>query len=229
MFDPDILAVQEIDGVEALRRVVDTDIYNINVSSRPKSPNLNGKQNTGFAYKKGLIVEQLEDFDDLNVTGNLRHGALIRLKHNGLSVKLMSVHLKSACFDDSFSGEACESLYRQIPILETWIDSAAKSDEPFIILGDFNRRFNALGDSVWKEIDDGDPPNADLTTATENKSISCRENKYTMFIDHIVFDKRAWRWVEDSSFRHQTFRQQDKTVWRKISDHCPVVVDLWIE
>jgi len=229
MFDPDILAVQEVDGEEALQRVVDTDIYNLHVSSRPKSPGLNGKQNTGFAYKKVLSVEELEDFDALNVTGGLRHGTQIRLSHNGRSVKLMSVHMKSGCFDNSSSGGACSKLFQQVPVLETWIDDNAEDNVPFIILGDFNRRFNMLGDEVWAEIDDGQPTNADLTAITENKSISCRDNKFDKFIDHIVFDKMAWEWVEDSSFRHQTYRQQDKEVWGQISDHCAVIVDLWIE
>ena len=59
--------------------------------------------------------------------------------------------------------------------------------------------------------------------------ISCRGNDFTRFIDHIVFDQRAVASVEFSSFRHVTFRQADKDAWDRISDHCPVVVDLWIE
>lgn len=35
LFDPDILAVQEVDGEEALMRVVDTDIYDIPINERP--------------------------------------------------------------------------------------------------------------------------------------------------------------------------------------------------
>lgn len=231
LFDPDILAVQEVDGKEALQRVVDMDIYDIHVSSRSKPSGMNGKQNTGFAYKKGLSVQALDDFKalDIGATGHLRYGTQIRLKHNNKSIKLMSVHLKSGCFEDSSSGSACNRLLGQIPVLEYWIDDAAQGSEPFIVLGDFNRRFNIAGDDFWEEIDDSNPPNADLTTVTLNKPISCRDNRYDEFIDHMVFDKRAWLWVEDSSFRHVTYRAQDKAVWDQISDHCPVVVDLWIK
>ena len=73
------------------------------------------------------------------------------------------------------------------------------------------------------------PPNADLVAATENMPISCRDNKFTEFIDHIVLDQRAAKWLDPSSFRHVTYRQQDEGVWDLISDHCPVVVELWIE
>ncbi len=49
-----------------------------------------------------------------------------------------------------------------------------------------------------------------------------------MVIDHIVLDKRSAEWFEPSSFRHLTLRQADKSDWDLISDHCPVVVELWI-
>jgi hypothetical protein len=41
LFDPDILAVQEVDGEAALSRVVDTEVYDVYVDDRPKG-SLNG-------------------------------------------------------------------------------------------------------------------------------------------------------------------------------------------
>ena len=43
LFDPDILAVQEVDGAAALKRVVDDNVYEVWVSQRPK-PGLHGWQ-----------------------------------------------------------------------------------------------------------------------------------------------------------------------------------------
>jgi endonuclease/exonuclease/phosphatase family metal-dependent hydrolase len=225
--DPDILAVQEVDGAAALQRVVDTDVYDVHVSSRLQGSV--GKQNTGFAYRKGRQVRPQPDVTTLNTSGGLRHGARIDLTHNGRTLKLMSVHLKSGCFSNTSSGAACASLMAQIPPLEQWIDTAAAGAEPFIVLGDFNRRFNEPGDQVWSEIDDAIPPNADLTAITQDMPISCRDNAFDQFIDHIVFDARAIAWVEWSSFRQMTYRQGDKAVWGQISDHCPVMVEMWIE
>jgi len=51
-------------------------------------------------------------------------------------------------------------------------------------------------------------------------------NVFTEFIDHIVFGKRGIQLVDRSSFRHMTFRQADKESWDKISDHCPVIVEM---
>jgi endonuclease/exonuclease/phosphatase family metal-dependent hydrolase len=230
LFDPDILAVQEVDGEAALRRVVDSDVYDVHVSARPKGE-LGGKQNTGFAFKRGLNVTERADFTDLDVAdGRLRHGTRLDVELGGTTLELMSVHLKSGCFGNStVNADACEQLFRQIPILESWIDDAANAPDPFIVLGDFNRRFNEAADTVWSELDDADPPNADLTAVTAEMPISCRGNDFTRFIDHIVFDRRAVASVEFSSFRHVTFRQADKAKWDLISDHCPVVVDLWGE
>jgi endonuclease/exonuclease/phosphatase family metal-dependent hydrolase len=230
LFDPDILAVQEVDGEAALQRVVDTDVYDVHVSSRPLS-GLGGKQNTGFAYKTGLSVSEKPDFTDLDVSnGSLRHGTRLDVEHNGTTVKLMSVHLKSGCFSNNTNNAGdCQTLSEQIPILEGWIDEEAEGPEPFIVLGDFNRRFNEPLDVAWSDLDDGDPPNADLTSVTLSMPISCRGNEFTRFIDHIIVDKRAVAFVEFSSFRHVTFRQDDKDDWDRISDHCPVVVDLWLE
>lgn len=229
-FDPDILAVQEVDGKEALLRIVDRDVYDVHVSERPQG-SLNGKQNTGFAFKRGLDVIPQPSFIKLDIENNgyLRYGARIDLKINDYTIRLMSVHLKSGCFSNSSTSPACDQFYKQIPILESWIDDAAQKPESFIVLGDFNRRFNFSNDKVWQEIDDGDPPNSDLTTVTFGMPITCRDNRYTEFIDHIVLDKRAVKWVDLTSCRQQSFRQQDKLHWDKISDHCPVIVELWIE
>ena len=69
----------------------------------------------------------------------------------------------------------------------------------------------------------------DMIEAGEEMPISCRDNTFIDFIDHIVMDKRATAWFEPSSFRHVTFRQADSDNWNLISDHCPVVAEFWVE
>jgi endonuclease/exonuclease/phosphatase family metal-dependent hydrolase len=229
LFDPDILAVQEVDGEEALSRVVDTDVYDVHVDDRPRG-DLNGQQNTGFAFKRGLTVVRQPDVEALDIRGDgrLRYGTRIDLTHNGQTLQLLSVHLKSGCFENASTSSACETLLAQVPVLEGWIDAAAQGPVPFIVLGDFNRRFTQPQDRVWADLDDGAPPNADLTTLTQDMPISCRDNTFTEFIDHLVVDRRVLPWVDRTSFRQVTYRQQDKAVWDQLSDHCPVLVKLWI-
>jgi endonuclease/exonuclease/phosphatase family metal-dependent hydrolase len=229
LFDPDILAVQEVDGEEALSRVVDTDVYDVHVDDRPKG-SLNGQQNTGFAFKRGLTVVRQPDFKALDIRGDgrLRYGARIDLTHQGQTLQLMSVHLKSGCVEKTSTSPDCALLLAQVPILEGWIGAAAEGPTPFIVLGDFNRRFTQPNDQVRAELDDGEPANADLTTVTQEMPISCRDNKFPEFIDHLIVDRRVLPWIDRTSFRHITYRQADKAVWDQISYHCPVLIELWI-
>jgi endonuclease/exonuclease/phosphatase family metal-dependent hydrolase len=227
LVDPDVLAVQEIDGEDALRRVVDIDIYDLHVSGRTRGRNMNGRQNTGFAYKKGLDVRRLPDFDALNGDNRgLRRGARISVAYGDERLQLMNVHLKSGCFSNADGGSDCASLLRQVPVLEDWIDQQADGPDPMILLGDFNRRLNDSGDAVWAELDDGRPTNASLTAVTDGLSINCRDNRFRGFIDHIVFGLRSIRFVDRSSSRHVNLRRADRPHWDAISDHCPLVVDL---
>ena len=47
LFDPDMLAVQEVDGEATLSRVVETEVYDLDLDDRPQG-SLNGQQDTGF-------------------------------------------------------------------------------------------------------------------------------------------------------------------------------------
>ena len=200
MFDPDILAVQEVDRLEALERIVDTDVYNVHVSRR--NSEVPGQQNTGFAYKKGLRATPKPDLTTLRTSRGLRYGTRLDVLHNGQTIKLLSIHLKSGCFSNPRSGSACAKLDSQVAKLEEWIDEAAAKESPFIVLGDFNRTLNEPGDRVWAELDDGVPKHADLTSATKDMPISCAKNRYTQFVDHLVFDRRSATWFDRTSLEH---------------------------
>lgn len=227
LIDPDVIAVQEIDGANALGRVVDRDVYNLHVSDRARAPNMNGRQNTGFAYKKGLDVTELPDFDALDVShGGLRYGTRMSVSYGQARLQLMSVHLKSGCFANTSTGPDCVRLGRQIPVLEEWIDRQSIGPDPFIVLGDFNRRLNEPGDTIWADLDDHQPASADLAAATEGRPVDCRDNRFATFVDHIVFGARSIDFVDRSSFRQVNFRPTDRPFWDVLSDHCPLVVEL---
>jgi hypothetical protein len=56
--------------------------------------------------------------------------------------------------------------------------------------------------------------------------ISCQDNTFTEFVDHIVVDRRVLPWVDRISFHHMTYRQADKAVWEKLSAPCPMLIKL---
>jgi endonuclease/exonuclease/phosphatase family metal-dependent hydrolase len=173
--DQHIPAVQEADGEAALSRVVDTDAYDVHVDASPKGT-LDGKQNTGFAFKRGLTVVRQPDFQALDIRGDgsLRYGTRIDLAHNGQTLQLISVHLKSRCADNTSDSTSpdCALLLAQVPVLEGWIDTAAQGPLPFIVLGDFNRRFTWTRPLVRRS-----RPRWRRPTAPRWRS-SCRRNRW---------------------------------------------------
>ena len=228
--DADVIAFQEAESVAAAARVFDPARYTIVMEARPGAPSgtCGGehkdkqviRQAVGFAIRKDLAFDRHADVTAL-MLGNaqLRSGVDITLRAPGHApIRLLSVHLKSGCFSGS-EAKACPTLLQQIPALEAWIDTAATGPERFAVLGDWNRRLALPGDSVWTEIDDGDPASADLRLADAGTPPAC-DPRYDSFIDHIVLDKRAG--VELTGFEETRYAPCEK----HLSDHCPVSVTL---
>jgi hypothetical protein len=142
----------------------------------------------------------------------------------------LSVHLKSGCFDMALStpGNDCGKLLQQVPLLEGWIDQRTQEGVPFAILGDWNRRFDAEpSQELWREIDDGLPAPLDLLRATEGVGASCPSSpQFTDFIDHIVLDEQAARWLVAGSFSQLQYSGADAAFFDRLSDHCPIRVAL---
>ena len=129
---------------------------------------------------------------------------------------------------------ACTKLSKQLKPLETWIDQRATEDAPFIVLGDFNRRFSqdlALNHSensgLWQAIDDEN--NENLWTPTLTRNSDCWGGYYKDYIDHIVLDPKAKKLYIDNSFNQLVFDQKyTKKIANSLSDHCPISIELKI-
>ena len=224
VLDADVIAFQEVENQAAAERVFDSSKYQIFVENR------NSPQRTGFAVRRGLSVTQNPDFSALNVTGGLRRGVDITITVDRTDIRLLSIHLKSGCFAQPLghNSDACQKLNQQVPVLEQWIDARAAEQVPFIIMGDWNRRFDAAGDEFWIEIDDGKPRNADLARVTQGESPLCWDRQFALFIDHIVLDRSSSLWVDPYTFE-QIVYQEDASLKDKLSDHCPIAVTLEVE
>ena len=160
------------------------------------------------------------------------------------SLELMSLHLKSGCawgwLDARDLRRAqCLVLRRQRGILEEWIDARAVADQPFVLMGDFNRQLDQPDDDFWGAIDDGevcdwrsDPrlgrtcragsavadADADLTLANAGVPFAFPYNpKYPYAVDHFVFDGRSAGWIIGGSYR-----ALDYAVDPPPSDHHPI-------
>lgn len=218
--DADVIALQEIRDEGAARRVFDPAVYAFAVSSRKDA------QRTGFAYRKTLRVTRHADHTALDV-GGVRYGTDVTVHLGEHRLRLLAVHLKSGCWARPLERgpAACRKLARQLPALEAWIDARAREGVPFAVLGDFNRRL-AEGEALWAEIDDGDPPGADLTLVTDGRVSRCWNGAYPRFIDHIVLDAQAAAWLVPGSFEQLLYDPADARHRATLSDHCPISVRL---
>ncbi len=220
MIDADVVALQEVEGQSAAERIFPPSQYDFYFSSR------NHPMQTGFAVRKELTVTQNPDYEALNVAGGQRHGTDISVMVDGQEVRMLSVHLQSGCWEDDIysPSEPCVILSQQMHRLEQWIDQRAAEGVPFLVMGDFNRRFDIPNDQFWSEIDDGNPPNADLSRVTEGLDSGCWVGHYPpQYIDHIVLDKIATGWVVPGSF-NQIVYSEGADLKEELSDHCPISV-----
>ena len=220
----DVIALQEVDGPEAARLVFPD--YQFCFSGRI------AVQNNGFAIRRGLPFLCAPDLADLSMNDDVRRGVELRLFPNTpQELRLLSVHLKSGCARDSLDSTrpGCGVLARQVPVLERWIDAQAADKKPFAVFGDFNRdlRREPSGVSVWAEIDDASPPEADLVNTAEGQVFqNCMPSQtFSGYIDYIILGRQMARGLVKDSFGRELFPPKD-ALRRKLSDHCPVYIRL---
>lgn len=240
--DADVIALQEVEDGEWASKVFG-DGYDYYFSTR------DWVQKVGVAVRKssGLKVTSTE-YKALDV-GRVRNGMDIILSKGDKQLRLLAVHLKSGCFDKPLDSinvnampeasernikekDACIILSNQIEPLEAWIDQRAGENIPFMVLGDFNRRF-AIDvaksyedhEGLWQAIDD--EGNEQLWTPTLTKNSQCWGGYYKDYIDHIVLDPKAKSRFVDGSFEQLVFDgKYTRELSNALSDHCPISINL---
>ncbi len=228
----DVIALQEVDGEEAARLVFTTHDFCFTQRRHV--------QNVGFAIRRGIPHRCNEDYRALGLADDdVRWGADLTLYPGSSNeMRLLAVHLKSGCNRDPLEERRrdCHVLQDQVPVLEDWIDRRARARERFIVIGDFNRRFDREGRvarnergktiAMWPEIDDGDPAGADLVNAGERHGmLSCLPGSQPRWpIDYIVLGSRLAPALVPGSFR--VWPYPDRSRW---PDHCLISVELQLE
>jgi endonuclease/exonuclease/phosphatase family metal-dependent hydrolase len=225
----DVVALQEVDGLEVARQIFPRHL--LCFTSRRHV------QNVGFAVRRGIPHRCNRDYRALSLAGDdVRRGADLTLYPGTTrSIRLLAVHLKSACHDDSLSAarDDCRKLQQQVPVLEEWIDRRARADQAFGVIGDFNRRFDrerktardAAGRTIamWPELNDGDPPGAELVNVGIAQGAIACGNGYRprQPIDFFVLGRKlAPALVPDS------YRVWDYPAGPRWPDHCLLTIEL---
>ncbi|MCR6701997.1 MAG: endonuclease/exonuclease/phosphatase family protein [Dokdonella sp.] len=228
--DADVIAFQEVESISAARRVFPADRYEIVFSDRPDSGNRGycrrggpeaglqiRRQSVGFAIRKGVPYTRHPDLRELAL-GNpdLRWGVDVTVRGRQ-PLRLLALHLKSGCSTGD-RGEACPTLFEQVPVIERWIDARRAEGGDFVLLGDWNRRMSLAGDAVWASLND----DRALVDAAGGRNASCKQ-RYRDFIDHIVLGPGAAGRLRPGSFEEITYGVPEA---EHPSDHCPIAVSL---
>lgn len=211
--DADLIAIQEVDGFPAAAKIFPRENYSIHMTHD------HVLQRVGIVVRRGIHYDINPDVTALS-TNHLRSGADITLHLGTSDLRVLAVHLKTGCRNQKLTGthdRSCQELLDQVPVLADWITARQQDGVPFIVLGDFNR---------W--MDNHDPlltalrEAAPLVRATEGQSSPCwgAEN----FIDHILAGGAAATWMQPATLRVLTYRETDRSMKDKLSDHCPVSV-----
>jgi len=225
----DVITLQETDGADVARRIFPDRGFCFTKRRHV--------QNVGFAVRPGLKFRCNGDVRALGLPENdVRWGADITIEPGTPhELRLLAVHLKSSCHYDSLASERsdCRTLQRQVPALEDWIDARARAGEAFGVVGDFNRRFDRERElardaqgrivALWPEIDDGDPPGADLVNpGTGHGAIGCNNgHRERLPIDYLILGERLARRLVPGSYR-----AWDYPAGGRWPDHCVISIDL---
>ncbi|WP_052737578.1 endonuclease/exonuclease/phosphatase family protein [Grimontia sp. AD028] len=225
----DIYAVQEVESVDALKRVFPEDKFDYVISDRASTsyecddfyPEKSTPQRVGFAIRKDInyIDTKEDDLNELTLNGKLRYGIAIELPDANL--KILNVHLKSGCWGDPISKgwSSCKKLRQQLPILKDWIADNS-TDSGVMVLGDFNRRLAAPGDTTVQYLGAGIYNAVGVTPGCHPK--------YPDLIDHILLTPKATDLLKQPGIDVYAFGSK-KGIAREdkmLSDHCPISVTL---
>ena len=226
--DLDVIALQETDGREVAKRLFPQYVFCFTTR--------HNVQNVGFAVRRGIPHRCDRDYRALGLGDKVRRGADVTLyPGTKRAIRLLAVHLKSACNSDPLTEarDACRTLQQQVPILEDWIDRRARADNAFAVIGDFNRRFDKERETardaqgrviaIWPEINDGDPPGAELVNAgVEHGAVDCGNGFDAREpIDHFVVGRRLSQALVAGSYRVWNYPEG-----RHWPDHCLLTIEL---
>jgi len=133
--------------------------------------------------------------------------------------------MKSGCFVDNYSREdsdACQTLARQAPILDGWIESKEAANEPYMVMGDFNHRLSAPYNHLTQMLEsNSDGSVSTLDIATE-ELIGCHP-WYPAPIDHVMLGELSDPTLTVTPATHP-FDDMDPDMM--LSDHCAVSLTL---
>ena len=221
----DVVALQEVDGPEAAARVFDPRNYRFEFAEEQDV------QRGGFALHRSLRVQRNPDLAALDLRRearfSLRRGVDVSVTSGGQTLRLLAVHLNSACHEQPLAKAAslpCQSLAQQVPIVAEWMAARRREGVAFAVLGDFNRRFGPR-EEMWLALNQAAPVES-VTEGYANPCWARQGGGGRPFIDHILLGGAARQWWRRDSLKVMVFAETEPRFRELLSDHCPVSVQV---
>ena len=233
---PDVLAFQEVDNINALRKVISNHyqvIFSDRAQSRFASQHYSDiNQFTGFAVRRGIPFSDPQDIELKDVNSNSNHYSKLRFAtyivlypNSKQPIHLLSVHLKAGCsYRVHAYKTSCKRLIQQADSINQWITEKERNHQAYIVMGDFNHALALKRDEIWEEIKQGTKSQL-LTQKVTSRCYarkSARSTKiiqYRTLIDHVV----ASPLLQALHIEQKRYTKKDVQRYQ-LSDHCPIQV-----
>jgi endonuclease/exonuclease/phosphatase family metal-dependent hydrolase len=198
----DIIAFQEVSGEQAVKEILpdagrDYELCGFTSPERYKVQRLVVAWKRSLGTRVSCVTEDALHLPNNPVKDQPRPGLSLALKIDGVTLRVLTVHLKSSCVSPfqksgilTGGGDACPILQQQIDPLEQWVEKESGNGSKVILLGDFNRNLwhelrdqalvrtdgsspagpraaGSLSRSILKEVVDGVPLESSLTMLNE--------------------------------------------------------------
>lgn len=253
----DVVAVQEIGSPKALEKVMPAKGYSYLFSTRYHDDLADDPKDkrkdiyTGLVFRDDRVkVIKTEMINDLIIRkGRERTGVAAFIEIEDQKMWVVSLHIKSKCFKyfkrppRGFKGPWAPNDYntmsrtdthpdcyikvQQMQILEDWVENKIALGEEIVLLGDFNRRLADSNDAITPEFNDGTPATLSMYPKENQHKLRCsyydKNKRPSPSIDYIFLTPALTKnVVNDKAYKYDI-------VASKVSDHCPVYLDLMIE
>ncbi len=265
--DPVVVGLQELGNREAAEKILDSK-YELIFSERyirdkAIKPNMTADPSlrdiyTALAFdaNRASLIKS-EYVGDLSITEpwsphKTRAGVAGLFSMNGIEVWVLSIHLKSGCWERNdldkyrsasyiplrkkedipsnksynyaaYKDNSCWLLSKQKDILENWLDRKSSTKAEVVILGDFNRRLNNDGDYFLASINDRDPVSSTLFRSPFNIKPQCGVSTLTGIKGAIDFVLYTQKLFKN----RVAITEEQKNIINikdpKASDHCPAI------
>ncbi len=218
----DIVALQEVDGEVAARRVLPG--YNMYFSSR------RDRRRVGFAVRRSAfdVIVHHEDFKSISMNNALPRGVDLSVIVSNTEIRILNIDMIRGCEDKDIKRQTreCSRLRKQWRFLAEWIYQRIEEGVAFAVVGDFGKSFKIDDDqSAWQMLHGEEVPLGSLVRVTQAQQNTCWGGETNYFLNHILLNKKAADFVVPKSFGQVSY-DGSSIERQKISEHCPMMVRL---